>query len=276
MFKKLRFENAGITPVLGAMFILGISISVIAVFLAAWLPSEFNTKKREYMQSARESFRELSATIEELSVGESRTISLKMGPETIPFVINPKVSGTLSVTSTPSENYENGQWVNGENYWENYPGNIKFDFENQSLVYEMGLVALAQGKTVITESDPQLVTVFPAAGNLTGVYVDVIKVRGIERSLSGGGTSTITVSILRRFESSENMENAVIKIKSYNYKDAWMSYLQEENATLNADNYNVSLDPSTLTLTIGGKVTTSGVKDIVYYQKVTEIWVTIN
>jgi hypothetical protein len=275
MFKKLRFEDAGITPVLGAMFILGISISVIAVFLAAWVPSEFNTKKREYMQSARESFRELSATIEELSVGESRTVSLKMGPETIPFVINPKVSGTLSVTSTPSENYLNGQWVNGENYWVNYPGNIKFDFENQSLVYEMGLIALAQGKTVIAEADPQMVTVFPAAGNMIGVYVDVIKVRGIERSISGGGASTITVSILRRFENSYNRENAVIKINS-RYKDAWKEYLQGLYNGIpkgyNPDNSKID----NLQLTILGKDNVTHNPDIIYYQKVTEVWVSIS
>jgi len=275
MFKKLRFEDAGITPVLGAMFILGIGISVTAVFLAAWVPSEVNTKQREYIQSARESFRELSATIEELSVGESRTISLKMGPETIPFVVNPRAGGTLSVTSTPSENYENGQWVNDENYWDNYPGNIKFDMENQSLVYEMGLIALVQGKTVITESDPQMVTVFPAAGNLIGVYVDVIKVRGIERSISGGGTSTITVSILRRFEKSDNMENAVIKINSM-YKDAWVDYLQELSDELPQGYHPDNSKIDNLQLTILGKDNNTHSPDIIYYQKVTEVWVSIS
>jgi hypothetical protein len=278
MFKKLRFEDAGITPVLGAMFILGIGISVIAVFLAAWVPSEFNTKKREYMQNARESFRDLSATIQDLSVGESRTISLKMGPETIPFIINPKVSGTLSVTSTPFENYENGQWVIGENYWENYPGNIKFDFENQSLVYEMGLIALVQGKTVLMESAPQMVTVFPLAGNMIGVYVDVIKVRGIERSISGGGASTITVSILRRFEKSDNMENAVIKInENSRCRSAWMEYLQ---GLFDGLPQGYHLDNSkivdNLQLTILGKDNTTHGLDIIYSQKVTEVWVSIS
>jgi len=277
MFKKLRFEDAGITPVLGAMFILGISISVIAVFLATWVPSEVNTKNREYMQSARESFRELSATIEELSVGESRTISLKMGPETIPFVVNPRAGGTLSVTSTPSENYLKGQWVNDENYWDNYPGNIKFDMENQSLVYEMGLIALVQGKVVLTESDPQMVTVFPAAGNLIGVYVDIIKIRGIERSISGGGTSTITVSILRRFENSYNWENAMIKInENSNCRDAWREYLQELSDELPQGYHPDNSKIDNLQLTILGKDNTTHGLDIVYYQKVTEVWVSIS
>ena len=62
------------------------------------------------------------------------------------------------------------------------------------------MIALVQGKTVIMESAPQMVTVFPAAGNLLGVYVDVIKIRGVQRFLSGGSPSTITVSILRRYE----------------------------------------------------------------------------
>jgi hypothetical protein len=276
MFRKLRLDKGGITPVLGAMFILGILISLIAVFFAAWVPSEVNTKQREYMQNARESFRELSAEIEGLPVGESRTVSLRMGPETIPFVVNPNAGGTLSVTSTPSQNYVNGQWLNSDNYWENYPGNAKFDMEDQSLVYEMGLIALVQGRTVLMESAPQMLTVFVAAGKSIGVYVDVIKVRGVERSSSGSGTSTITVSILRRFENTYPRENAVIKINS-RYKDAWMDYLKTENAALNADNFHASIgtENNLLTLTILGKDNTSHDNDIIYYQKVTEIWVSI-
>lgn len=275
MFRKLRLDERGITPVLGAMLILGILISLIAVFFAAWVPSEVNTKQREYMQNARESFRELSGEIESLSVGESRTIALKMGPETIPFVVNPNAGGTLSVTSTTIENYMKGQWLKNDNYWENYPGNIKFDMENQSLVYEEGMIALVQGRTVLMESAPQMVTVFTAAGKSIGVYVDVIKVRGIARSLSSGGTSTITVSILRRFENGPtNRENAVIKInENTRCKDAWKEYLQELSHDLDNAGYHPKID--NLQLTILGKDNTSHDNDIVYYQKVTEVWVSI-
>jgi hypothetical protein len=277
MFRKLRLDEGGITPVLGAMLILGILISLVAVFFAAWAPSEVNTKQREYVQNARESFRELSADIEELPVGESRTISLKMGPETIPFVVNPSAGGTLSVSPAPSENYMKGQWVYDENYWDNYPGNIRFDFENQSLVYEMGMIALVQGKTVLMESVPQMVTVFPAAGNLLGVYVDVIKVRGIQRSLSGSGTSTITVSILRRFENTYNRENAVIKIyENTRYKAAWKKYLQDLSGEIDNRYHPDNSKIDNLQLTILGLDNTSHNSDIVYYQKVTEVWVSIS
>ena len=275
MVKKLRADEGGITPVLGAMFILGIVIALSSTFLATWGPSEMNRRAREHMEEVNESFRELRAVIEGLRVGESKTVSLRMGPDPVPFVPSPRVGGTLSVkptstpfpTSTPWGNY----W---ENYWENDPGNIRFDMENQSWVYEMGMIILIQDNVVLMDSAPRMLTVWEAGGNQIGVYVDIIKVRGLGSSVSGRGTSTIVVSILRRFEKPENRENAVIKINSI-YKNAWREYLASENQRLNAKGDNVFFDPNTLILTILGKGK-AGENDIIYYQKVTEVWVSIS
>lgn len=125
------------------------------------------------------------------------------------------------------------------------------------------------------DSAPRMVTVWEASQDELGVYVDVIKVRGLEGSIGGTGTSTITVSILRRFEKNEARENVVIKINS-GYENAWREYLASENERLGAKGYHPTFDNENLTLTIMGKDENTDENDIVYYQKVTEVWVSIS
>lgn len=277
MIKKLRTDEKGITPLLGAMFVVSIVITLFSVFLATWAPSETNRREREHQQEIRESFRELRAVIEDLRVGESRTVSLSMGPDPVPFVPSPRTSGTLSVTPTSTPFPKSGAWENyWENYWEYDPGNIKFYFGDQSWIYEMGMIVLIQDDVELMDSAPRMVTVWEASEDELGVYVDIIKIRGLESSISGTSTSTITVSILRRFEKNEARENAVIRINSENYEDAWRDYLESENEKLGAKGYNPSFDNENLTLTIKGEVENTGENDIIYYQKVTEIWVSIS
>jgi hypothetical protein len=259
------------------MFVVGMIITLFSVFLATWAPSETNRREREHQQEVRESFRELRAVIEDLQVGESRTVSLSMGPDPVPLVPSPRTGGTLSVTPTPtppptSPSYWENYW---ENYWEYDPGNIKFYFGDQSWIYEMCMIVLIQDDVELMDSGPRMVTVWEASQDELGVYVDVIKIRGLEGSIGGTGTSTITVSILRRFEKNEARENAVIRINS-NYGDAWRKYLESENERLDAKGYHPSFDENNLTLTIKGKIENAGENDIIYYQKVTEVWVSIS
>lgn len=276
LVKKLRADEGGITPILGAMFVVSIVIVLASTFLAAWGPSEMNRREREHLQGVEERFREFRAAIEGLVVGESKIVPLKMGPETIPFLPSPNIGGTLSVTPTSTPFPTSTPWDNyWENYWENDPGSIKFELGDQSWIYEMGMIILIQDNVELMDSAPRVVTVWEASDNELGVYVDVIKVRGLESSISGTGTSTITVSILRRFEKNEALGNAVIRINS-SYRDAWMEYLVSENERFDAKGYNPSLDENTLTLTINGKIKNENVNDIIYYQKVTEVWVGIS
>ncbi len=276
MAKKIRADEKGLTPLLGAMFVVSIVITLFSAFLATWAPSEMNRREREHLQLVGESFRELRTTIESLRIGESRTVSLKMGPDPVPLVPSPRTGGMLSITPTSTPFPTSEPWENyWENYWENDPGNIKFEFGDQSWIYEMGMIILIQDNVELMGSAPRVVTAWEASEDELGVYVDIIKVRGLERSISGTSTSTITVSILRRFEKNERRENAVIKINS-SYRGAWREYLASENERLGAKGYNPSLDENNLTLTIEGKDNTPGVNDIIYYQKVTEVWVSIS
>jgi hypothetical protein len=114
-------------------------------------------------------------------------------------------------------------------------------------------------------------------GDLIRVNVDLWVIRGKKASVASTGTKTIRVSCRSSKYTvapvgGPNRENVIIKISPI-YSDAWKKYLRDLHDELHAKGYNPILDD--LTLTILGKNTGSGVKDIYYYEKVTEIEVTI-
>jgi hypothetical protein len=258
--RRLRTDEEGITPVLGAALVIGVIITVFSAFLAVWVPGETNRKEREHMLEVEGSFRELSAKIEGLEVGESKSVYVKMSPEPLPFISSPGTGGTLSALPSAGENY----------------GVVKFSLGNQSLVYESGMVILVQNNENLMKSAPRVVTV-REVGDKLEVHFNIIKVCGLESSVSGTGTSTITVSVYQEnlLENREPKENVVIQInENTSYKGAWEDYLQELNAELEEKGCHPEVED--LQLTILGNDNTSDTKDIYYYEKVTKIWVSIS
>lgn len=262
MAKKLHADERGITPVLGAALVIGTLITTFSVFLAVWVPSEMNRREREHMLEVEESFRELMGKIEGLEVGESRSVNVDMSPEPLPFVPNPRTSGVLSVLPSVGENY----------------GVIKFNLGDQSLVYESGMIILVQNNENLMKSAPRVVTV-GGIGDKLEVHLNIIKIRGLENSAGGTDTSTIIVSILRENlkENGTLRENVVIQINS-SYGRAWREYLEELYEELEEKGYYLgdSSEIENLQLTILGKVGESGIYDIIFYEKVTEIWFSVS
>ena len=72
-----------------------------------------------------------------------------------------------------------------------------------------------------------------------------------------------------------NRENVVVDLSARvdpDHREAWERYLAGENQRLNSLGLNASLDPSNpLKLTVLGPVTSAGVKDLYYYEKVVEV-----
>jgi len=263
---RLHADEGGITPVLGAALVLGIIILTLSAFLAIWIPGETNRREREHMSGVEGSFRELRTDIESLKVGESKSVHVKMSPEPIPFVSNPGTGGTLSVLPSTGENY----------------GVIRFSLGDQRLVYESGMIILVQDNVDLMESAPRVVTV-TEVGDKLEVHVDNIKVRGLESSVSGTGTSTVMVSVYK-----ENLgprtfkENVVIQINENTiYKRAWKDYLRGLYEEFYEKGYNpygsvTEITENNLRLTILGNNIGSGYNDIILYEDVTEIWVSIS
>jgi hypothetical protein len=258
VIRRLRTDERGITPVLGAALVLGTIITVLSVFLAVWVPGELNRRNREHMESMEESFRELRGEIEGLEVGESRSVHVDMSPEPLPLVPDPKTSGTLSTLPLAGENY----------------GIIKFELGDQSLIYESGMLILDQNNENLMKSASRVVTV-KKVGDKLEVHFEIIKVRGLKSWVGGIGISAITVSILQEnlMENGMLQENVNIQINSSYYR-AWNEYLQELCDEFEEKGYHPEV--ANLQLTILGEDNTPGTKDIHYYEKVTEIWVSIS
>ncbi len=379
---KIRADERGISPVLGAALTLGVIITISSVVLAVWVPSEVNRREYDHLQGVEESFRELKATIEEMWVGENRSVDLKMGPDTLPLVPNPKRGGTLSVTPAevvirsesgkifrkPTEDviyplrfeilpgeleaydwyivartgenkeriksaffyvnrdasglydyhYQGSQGLEatfpdehggmdnklheGWNYinikvvsgpsgaWvevyativpactppqdvtlENKPdlGSIRYDWEDQSWVYESGMIIWVQDNMSLMKSPPGAVTVVQVDNGNFEVHFNIIRIQRFEDSVSSRGTSTISVSILQEYEKKpeENRENVTIRINS-RYRSAWGEYLADRMDELKNIDISAEIreEENFLTLTIIG-----GGKNIRFFQRVTNI-----
>ncbi len=386
MSRKIHADEQGISPVLGAALAIGVIVTISSTVLAVWVPSELNRREYEHLQGVERSLREFKATIEDLWTGENRSVDLKMGPEPLPLVPNPKRGGTLSVTPAeleirgesgklfrvPSEDkisafefeilpgeletydwyiiamtgedneriesvfiyvnrdasglddyhytpasdddreetfpkvhggmdnklYEDwnyitvkvasgkeGAWV--EIYVVKFPactpwedvhlenksvlGSLRYDWEDQSWVYESGMIIWVQDNTSSMKSPPSVVTVMQKNENNFEVHFNIIGVRGVEGSVSGTGTSTIAASELkeREYPPEENREYVTIRINS-SYRGVWAEYLGNVCEELEEMGITADLDEDTLTLIIQG-----GGKNIQFYRKVTYIEVNL-
>ena len=270
MGRKLHADERGISPVLGTALLLGMILTASTIFLAVWVPGEVNRREREHMQGVEGSFRELKVMIEDLGVGENGGVDLKMGPDTIPLVPNPKGGGTLSIT--PAENVEQ---ENLENIMKSDLGHIGFDWGGWSWVYESGMVVFVQDNMNLMKSPPGLVTVMQKNENNFEVHFNAIRVEGVRGSVSGTGTSTVTISEnalpLTKLNPNENV--VTIWINSI-YKDAWREYLTnkvDELKAIDIENVELENEGNLLKLTING-----GGKNIEFYQKVTDIEVRVD
>lgn len=162
-------------------------------------------------------------------------------------------------------------------------GDIRFDIKNyyypdQTWAYESGAVILIQDNVSVMESPPGMVVVREIGDNKIEIYFNTIRIRGLDDSISGTGTSTIRASILSWHYPIEKdlRENVTIRIRS-SYTRAWKQYLQDLYEMLDAGGYNPDgsfLD--TLQLTILGKDTSPGVKDIYYFERIMEVEIRIS
>ena len=152
-------------------------------------------------------------------------------------------------------------------------GHVRFDWGGRSLVYESGMIISVQDNMSFMRSPPGLVTVRQVDKNNFEVHLNTIRVQRFEGSVSGTGTSTITVSVLREYwegKPGENRKNVTIWVNS-SYRDAWREYLTNEVNELRAMGINAFFDNDALSLTIEG-----GNKNIYFYSKVTNIEVRVD
>ena len=146
----------------------------------------------------------------------------------------------------------------------------------RTFVYEGGAVIENESGTCYMVSEPVLVSVQDAGGENVGITVNYVFVDGSYSLVSSGEreiTLTCTSSGYRVTpREGPNRENVVIDLTHMvraEHRGVWRDYLARVKDELNAQGLNASLDG--LKLTILGRVTGAGTKDIYYREKITEI-----
>lgn len=150
-------------------------------------------------------------------------------------------------------------------------------YPDQTYVYEGGTVILIQDGVDLMIARPTMITVSETENeNLIRVDVNFWMIEN--RRASSTSTGTGTVEVFCRDSSytvvpvdGPNCENLIIEVWSP-YRNAWRTYLRDLHEELSAMNIGATFNESALTLIIMGRG--SG-KDIYYYEKVTEIEVTV-
>jgi len=148
-------------------------------------------------------------------------------------------------------------------------------YPDQAYVSEGGSVILTQGGVNLTVLEPVMIKWENAENNRLNVYANFWIIENERATLTSTGTRTIRVFCVDSRATvipveGPNREQIILKAISP-YGDVWGRYLASENERLNAMGYNASFDPNTLTLTIGGRDNTPGVKDIYYYEHLKEL-----
>ena len=94
-------DEKGVSPVVAVLLLLSIFIGVYAIYMTVTIPGEFAAKEKEHMSGVRESFLELQTGVQEMSAGESRSISVQMSANLTSGVFRgPSIGGRLRAVET--------------------------------------------------------------------------------------------------------------------------------------------------------------------------------
>jgi len=154
-------------------------------------------------------------------------------------------------------------------------------YPSYTYVLEGAAVVMIQGAAETMRSFPKMISVSEGIGGATEVEVTYVVIERRGAFISSAGTQVVRVTCVSSSTTVApvgglpNRENVVIDLDP-RYTSAWEDYLREENARLARLGYNPSLDVGELRLTIEGKDTTPGVKDIYYRERFITIEVEVS
>jgi hypothetical protein len=99
--KSIACDERGVSVVLGAILLLLLALVVFSSFYPAYLQSATYQRESEHMSSVRDSFAELKSKIDELRVGEQKSVGIKMSPDSVQFSPGPMIGSSIDVRSSP-------------------------------------------------------------------------------------------------------------------------------------------------------------------------------
>jgi hypothetical protein len=249
----------GVVTVVAATVLVLLAVMALVLFLPPFLESQTKSGEMSQAEEVRELFYRIQQELYGMAQGDSRTFVLPMS------------SGSFSL-------YPTGRAASlsfGMRWSENDLGRLVYSmaarsYPSYTLVLEGGGVILEQEGRSLMTLPPFLVRTLDLGDNLVRVEVEWIYLMGENVRVSKRSPATLTVQGLEEgyslwTENEPNAEDVVVDLENrVEYDSVWERYLQELGEELNAKGLNASV--SGLKLTVLGKVTASGTKDLYYFE----------
>lgn len=239
--QRFQHSDSGISTVLSAVLLLGLLVSVLAVFNVNYVPEWKADAERAHMDGVYDDMSRLktSGDLMALSISvdpdtiTSLSVPITMGGGYIPVVGASKSSGTLSINDDLSRmQIYASNTTNSSTYTFNMGdrGSISYVSNNnyyvdQVLIYENGALLLSQENRSIMKLSPS-VYIRHVSGNTYSVNVNSISLIGNSRSVSSSGTQDVRLdshSSVWLFRNNESLSDVTISVNS-SYPSSWAEY----------------------------------------------------
>ncbi|WP_209683111.1 DUF7289 family protein [Methanohalophilus levihalophilus] len=239
--RRFQKSDSGISTVLSAVLLLGLLVSILAVFNVSYVPEWKADAERAHMDDVYEDMSRLKTNGDLIalstSIDPNSTVSLSvpitMGGGYIPVVGASKSSGSLSINDDiTSMKIVASNTATNNTYTFNltdrgsviYTSNNNY-YVDQVLVYENGALIVSQKNRSIMKQSPP-VYINNVFGNDYSVNVNSISLVGDTRSVSSSGTQDVRFdsrSSVWKFNNNEPLTNVTISINS-SYPSSWAEY----------------------------------------------------
>lgn len=260
--------GAGVSPIFGMVLVIGIFTGLLVILYSAYSAGSSKTEEAKLLASVEKAFIQLKEAVERMENGGHFLVDIKMNA-------GGWAGGTLAVK--PHEP------PGGDAY-----GRLEFASKNLQLgdltfIFEGGAV-IENGKNGMEMiSPPALITISEVEEEnvIRWIRLDVhhIQVENYSFQMASNRPKTLRVActydnyLVYPETGRPNRTEVTIDLGSRvatETREVWKSYLESLVTTLPMY-YRVSLDPSSLTLTVKGFRENSDIADIFYYERLTKI-----
>ncbi|MEM1982020.1 MAG: hypothetical protein QXZ52_02440 [Candidatus Hadarchaeales archaeon] len=249
----------GVITVVAATVLVLLVVMALFLFLPPFLESQTKSGEMAQMEEVRRTFSVLQSSLYRMAEGDSLSFVFPMSSSS--FFLFP--TGKAACFSF------------GVKWEENDLGRLKYSMDTRffpayTLSLEGGGILLEQSGSSVMTFPPLLIRALEIGENKVRVDVEWIYLVGENIRLSKRSPVTLTLTCLEErysvwAEENCNAENVVVDLTGrVEYENVWQKYLVELRDELNSKGLNATL--SGLKLTVLGKVTSPGIKDLYYFE----------
>jgi hypothetical protein len=274
-----RFDNHGISTVVGAILVLGLIVSVAAVVKLTYVPDVKKQLEADHMQEVIDGFSGLKAQMDTMQAmtasgsGYASTSRIPMGGGSLPGLDPSTTSGTLTLDpdygslDITAYDYVTGNLTPRRASSPigrlTYQSNNKY-YADQQITWEGGMIVLSQPSGSVMLSPPPLAASRESDPLRKPVFIfNPQRLNGTPQALSSSTVATVRASLYpaNNVYSGGNVTNATITLVS-DHAPIWASYFRSSLADAGlAEGTNFVLttpDSRTMSLFIVGDGPTVG------------------